>query len=365
MSFFHLRTLPGYSWPALPNAALSQIWVAYLELDRSQWLQPEDLERRQLAQLRTLLSHAAAHVPYYRRVLAEAGITPASIHTSADFRKLPLLSRATCQARQADLVATTLPAGTVATASASTLGTSGTPLQVRKTNIVNLWWCACFLRDLEWCGVDPSGILAAIRPTGKTGDELKRACAGVILPCWLSSLQALIETGPCYTMDIQQDPSRQLEWLRQVAPDYLLSHAGNLDVLAGLVKAQGKAWPALRAIQSIAEPLTETMRGRIESAFGVPVKNTYSCCEGGYLASPCPGGSGLHVHAENILLEVLDKSGRPCGTGETGRVYLTTLHNFQMPLIRYELGDEATLGPERCPCGRGLSLLASVQGKRQ
>jgi len=365
MSFFHLRTLPGYSWPALPNAALSQIWVAYLELSRSQWLPPDEIEKRQLDQVRTLLTHAAALVPYYRRALAEAGITPASIQTIVDFRKLPTLSRVTCQAQQADLVATTLPAGTVATGIAATSGASGVPLQVRKTNIVNLWWCACYLRDLEWCGIDPTGILAVIRPTGKTGDELKRACAGVILPCWLSSLQALIETGPCYTMDIQQDSSRQLEWLRQVAPDYLLSHAGNLDVLAGLMEAQGKAWPALRAIQSVAEPLTDRACKRIEAAFGVPVKNTYSCCEGGYLASPCPAGTGLHVHAENILLEVLDENGRPCRPGESGRVYITTLHNFLMPLIRYELGDEATPGPEQCPCGRGLPLLANVEGKRQ
>jgi phenylacetate-coenzyme A ligase PaaK-like adenylate-forming protein len=101
MSFFHLRTLPGYSWPALPDASLSQVWVAYQELGRGQWLAPEEIERRQLEQVRTLLTHALAQVPYYRRTLAEAGISPAAVQTPAGFRRVPPLSRSDCQAHQA------------------------------------------------------------------------------------------------------------------------------------------------------------------------------------------------------------------------------------------------------------------------
>jgi phenylacetate-CoA ligase len=121
--------------------------------------------------------------------------------------------------------------------------------------------------------------------------------------------------------------------------------------------------PSLRAIEAFAEPLEESVRRHIEAAFGVPVKDLYSCGEAGYLASQCPEGHGLHVHAENVLLEVLDDAGRPCRPGQTGRVVLTALHNFLTPLVRYDILDEATLGPERCPCGRGLPLLARVGGK--
>jgi phenylacetate-CoA ligase len=45
-------------------------------------------------------------------------------------------------------------------------------------------------------------------------------------------------------------------------------------------------------------------------------------------------------------------------------VYVTHLHNFRGPFLRYELGDLATVGPGSCACGRGLPLLARVQGKR-
>src|SRR5262249_57510260 len=68
------------------------------------------------------------------------------------------------------------------------------------------------------------------------------------------------------------------------------------------------------------------------------------------------------VQSENLLLEVLDERGRPCGPGETGRVVVTTLHNFAMPLIRYAIGDYATVGPP-CPCGRGLPVLTRIMGR--
>jgi phenylacetate-CoA ligase len=68
------------------------------------------------------------------------------------------------------------------------------------------------------------------------------------------------------------------------------------------------------------------------------------------------------VHSEGVLLEVLDDDGRACAPGVTGRVVITVLHNFAMPLIRYELGDYATLG-EACPCGRGLPVLQHIAGR--
>jgi phenylacetate-CoA ligase len=363
MSFFKLRTLPGYTWPPLADNAIAQVWVAYLELERTQWLDPAEIERRQLLQLRSLLAHAITQVPYYREVLPQAGIVPGAIQTIDAFRRIPLLSRRTYQEKAAAFESRSVPPGTVATGSRQTSGSSGTPITVLQTNLVHLWWCAFFLRDLAWAGVDPTGELAIIRSTGFKGDRLQRFLQGESHPNWLAELAPLLVTGPAHSMDIQQDQRRQLQWLRRIAPNYLLSYPGNLEALAHLVAREGRL-ESLKVIQAISETLTEEAQAAIEAAFGVPVKNTYSCAETGYLASPCPAGHGLHVHAENVLLEVLDEAGQPCRPGETGKVYVTHLNNYRAPLLRYDLGDEATLGKASCPCGRGLPLLARVQGKR-
>jgi phenylacetate-CoA ligase len=120
----------------------------------------------------------------------------------------------------------------------------------------------------------------------------------------------------------------------------------------------------LEAIQTIGEPLTDDVRQRIETAFGAPTRNLYSATEFGSIASPCPTGSGLHVHSESVLAEVLDGADQPCQPGTTGRLVLTSLTNFITPFIRYEILDEATLAIGPCPCGRGLPLWTRVDGRR-
>jgi phenylacetate-CoA ligase len=363
-AFFQLRSIGGATWPPLPNSDASQAWSAYLTLDRTQWCTPGELETLQLSQLRTLLLHCYREVPYYRRLLAEIGFPKRPIETFDDFRRLPLLTRELYQANFADIQARGLPPDMKAMGTSFTSGTNGVPLQVLNTDRVGFWWRAFFLRDLEWSGMDPRGRLAAIRLSAMSKEALPSALEGRSYPSWRDGLDALIDTGPSFVMDIRQDPRRQLAWLQRIRPDYLLTMPSNLELLAPLLEERHSRLDGLRAIQSYAEPLPDTTRERVERAFGVPVKNLYSTSEAGYIASPCPEGPGLHVHSENVITEVLDAAGQPCRPGETGRLVFTTLHNFLAPFIRYEILDDVTLAPEACPCGRGLPLWSRVDGRR-
>jgi phenylacetate-CoA ligase len=61
-------------------------------------------------------------------------------------------------------------------------------------------------------------------------------------------------------------------------------------------------------------------------------------------------------------VEILDDQDAPCPPGRVGRVVVTVLHNFAMPLVRYDIGDFAEVGGP-CPCGRGLPALNRVIGR--
>jgi phenylacetate-CoA ligase len=365
MDFFRLRSLPTAAWPALPTPDIAPVWATYRELNRTQWLSPADIEDGQLRQLRTLVAHCAEQVPYYRKLLADSCMSAASIRTLDDYRRLPLLTRELYQTHFADLQTRALPDGMVAAGGGFTSGTNGVPIKVLKTNHDALWWNAFFLRDLEWCGLDPRGRVATIRLLAMNAADLPRALEGVSFPAWSQLCGMLLESGPAFAMDVRQDPRRQLAWLRKIGPDYLISLPSNLDFLAGLVRESGERLPTLRAIQSVGESLSADQHERIEAGFGASLKNTYSSTEAGYGASPCPAGHGLHVHAENILAEVLDANDRPCKPGETGRLVFTSLHNFITPLLRYDILDDVTLAAGPCPCGRGLPLWTKVEGRRQ
>src|SRR5262249_30573047 len=145
---------------------------------------------------RALLENAAAQVPYYRRLFAERGIKPQAIRTMADFRRVPLLERSTCQEQGAAMVADSLPEGTVATGRAFTSGSTGLPVTVLQTNVVNLIWQGLYLRDAEWCGFDQRGSLAVIRSTLATGEQLARYLTGVVGPFWNRAFADVINTGP-------------------------------------------------------------------------------------------------------------------------------------------------------------------------
>jgi phenylacetate-CoA ligase len=357
------RTLTGASWPGLTTGGNAQILALYQRLRETEWLDPDEIVQGQLQQLRTLIAHASAHVPFYRETYGRAGIAAADIRTMADVRRLPLLDKAHFRAARDAFTPEKLPAYMGEIALKTTSGTTGIPIAVGQTMVNSLWWLAFYLRDLDWCGIDARLTRATIKPFVKPGVDDPQLLAGLAFPNWNGRLDKLIETGRAFRMDIQRDPKGQLAWLRKIAPAYLMSYPSNLVVLADEIARGDAGVPGLASIQIMGEALSTAQRARIEQQFGVPVHNLYSCVEAGYLASPCPEGHGLHVHAENVILEVLGDDDRPCAPGESGRVVVTPLQGFASPMIRYELGDRVAVGAARCPCGRGLPLLTEVEGK--
>jgi phenylacetate-CoA ligase len=365
MPNFQLRSVPGQVWPPIPQSEIAQCWAAYQALEQSQWLPASELVAGQLAQVRGLLAHCREHVPYYARYMTELRLRPEEIRTLDDFRRLPLLNRNVYRQQYESFHATQLPQGTTKGNELSTSGSSGIPVKVMQTNIVRLWWIALNLRDMDWCGIDPTLRLAVIRYMFAGGERGAKFREGVDTDNWHPILHRVIQTGRSSVMDVHADPRRQLEWLFRRDPHFLLSYPSNLEFLAGLLHEQNARLPSLRCIQSISETLHEETRALIESRFGVHVKDTYSCSEAGCIASPCPEGHGYHVHSESVLFELLNDAGEPCVPGQEGRVVLTTLQNFLTPLIRYDIMDRAVLGNGPCPCGRGLPWLIRVSGKER
>src|SRR5438132_13912668 len=73
------------------------------ELERSQWLSPELLAEYQFGRLRSLVEFAYAHVPYYRAILDDHGLTPQRLQSPHDLRDFPFLTREIIRTRFDDL----------------------------------------------------------------------------------------------------------------------------------------------------------------------------------------------------------------------------------------------------------------------
>ena len=313
---------------------------------QSQWLPPEVLRERQLQQLAPVLRHAHETVPFYRQRFAAARFDPRSGFASAAFFRLPLLTRADIQSAGDALATKQLPPDHGKSLIFGSSGSTGEPIKVLGSEVTHFFGSALTLRDHLWHRRDLSGKLAAIRTMVESAT----------MQGWGPATDAVYSTGPSAMLSISNDIGVQLAWLVEQNPDYLLSHPSNVLALARRCLETGTRIENLREVRTFGETLPPDLRNMCRRAWGVPVTDVYSAEEVSTIALQCPEHEHYHVQAENLLVEIIDAEGLPCAPGQVGRVVITTLHNFVMPLIRYANGDYAEVG-EPCPCGRGLPVL--------
>ena len=346
-------SLPGAVWPAIPGQESAGLLALQFQLEQSQWLAPQRLRELQFRQLEALLRHAHDTVPYHRerwRGLYDPGRALAP----DGYSRVPLMNRRDIQSQGEKLLSQRVPAEHGRVMKGETSGSTGSPITFYSTDLSQFYWNGCTLRDHFWHRRDFSGKLAVIR----------KGVPQATLPSWGLPMELVFQTGPGATLDLGADIDTQLEWLQREQPDYLLSYPSNIAELARCSIEQGIRLARLREVRAIGEAMAPQTRKLCREAWDVPLTDAYSSQEAGYLALQCPGHEHYHVQSESVMLEILDEQGAACAPGETGRVVLTTLHNFAMPLIRYEIGDYAEAGAP-CPCGRGLPVITRILGRQR
>ena len=353
--------IEGVVWPAVPDQRGSAILAILFQLEQSQWWRPDELLGWQFNQLGLLVAHARRTVPFYRERFGLTGIEPDGPLSLDDWRQIPLLTRSEIQAAGEALLSQQVPSSHGNLSDIFTSGSTGKPIRARRTQLSQLFWSAFTIRDHLWHRRDMSGTLAAIRESGK-GKALYPK--GAVAPNWGRSSSQVFNTGPCVSLNILCPIEQQIEWLQRQDPDFLLTHPSMAHELARRCLTDGIKLARLRQVQTISEILMPATREICHEAWGAPVVDMYTAREAGYLALQCPEHEHYHVQAEGAFVEILDKDGRACEPGEIGRVVVTPLHNFAMPLIRYDIGDYAEVG-EPCPCGRQLPTLRRILGRAQ
>ena len=139
--------IAGICWPGIPSDPGAHLAALLFQLDRSQWLPAEQLRECQLEQLRTLLRHAKATVPYYARTLCELDVDRLDW---AAFHALPTLSRKDLQANFDVLKSSTLPPGHGRVVQGQSSGSTGMPVRFLQTEAAQLFWNALTLREHLW-----------------------------------------------------------------------------------------------------------------------------------------------------------------------------------------------------------------------
>ncbi|MFO1023954.1 MAG: hypothetical protein U1E70_02120 [Acetobacteraceae bacterium] len=357
----------GITWPAPVAGLASELLAVLYQYEQSQWWPSARLQDMQFSQLGNLVRHAAENVPFYRDRFRAARLDPNRPLTAKSWGRLSALTRQEVQRHEAELKARTYPKDHGPTAVAASGGSTGQPVRVTKTGIDAIFWNANQVRGERWHRDKPDGHILRIRGNNPpTANEAERAAVmsaqGLRYPEWGPPCSLLWKTGPITLIDGYRPAASQADVIRRVRPDYLSIYPASLRLLIAHCRTAGTRFPSLRSIWTLSEVVDDALRDACQEVLGVPIVHDYSAAETGYIALQCPEHRHFHVMSETILVEVVDDAGEPCAAGETGRVLVTPLHNFAMPLLRYEIGDRATVGPP-CPCGRGLPVLSAVVGR--
>ena len=318
-----------------------------------------ELQTYQLRAAKALIEHCREYNDWYADRLADIDLSSEQ-ELLQTWRRLPLLTREDLQNNREAMRSKYLPENHGETKLSVTSGSTGKPVGVWRSDLNGLYWNAITMRDHIWHNRDFFGRLAAVRFVAS--DSSAYSPDGQEFSSWGVPVDMLGQSGPAALLPIDIPVNKQLHWLERQSPKYLLSYPSNLRALADKAEANGSSFPSLEQIRTVSEALDDETRARIESVFKAPVVDAYSSEEVGYIALQCPEHNHYHIQAESVWVEILNEHGRPCKPGETGRIIVTDLHNYAMPIIRYDIGDYAQLG-DTCDCGRGLPVIKRILGR--
>lgn len=323
------------------------------ELERQQWLPPEQIQNLQFRKLQRLLDHCARNVPYYQRLFRAHDFDPARVRSLEDLAQLPPLTKVDLQAHKRDLMAVNMPPQEFLPNRSG--GSSGEVTQFFLDRRCLDYARAAQYRYYYWLGFRFGDRQALVwgSPTdlSQTRRVVRRVRSYLLNKMWLDANQLTDASIDAY-----------LSELIRFQPRLVVGYATGLWCLAEYLLVRGLRLASLLGVVSTAEVLPEPKRDVIEKGFGVKVYDRYGCGEMKDIAQQCGHSPHSHVNADNVLVEFLQDD-RPVPCGIVGEVVATNLNNYAMPLLRYRLGDLGHAVEEQCPCGRGLPLMSVLSGR--
>lgn len=321
-------------------------------LERSQWWSREQLDQHRVRSLGELLTHAGTRVPYYRSLFASTGFDATRVRSLDALQRLPLLTKSIIRANVDGLISE----------AASNLkryntgGSSGEPLifymgKARISHDVAAKW-----RATRWWGVDigdPEIVVWGSPIELGAQDHLRglrdRLLRTKLLPAFEMSAAKL---------------DRFVAEIRAMRPRMIFGYPSALAHIARHAESRGQRMDDLgiKVAFVTSERLYDYQRAQIAATFGAGVANGYGGRDAGFIAHECPEG-GMHISAEDIIVEIVDSAGKTLPAGESGEIVVTHLATHDFPFIRYRTGDIGIIDDRMCGCGRGLPLLKEIQGR--
>lgn len=314
---------------------------------------PEDLRAHQLRGLQWTVRHAFEGSPVYRAKLEAAGITPDSIHSLDDLRRLPLTTTQ-------DLTdgypfpLRSVPFEQIVRVHASS-GTTGKRKVLCYTQKDLDDWTDMFARCYQSVGITP----------------LDRVQIAVGYGVWTAGMGFQLGAEKAGALAVPIGPGNidmHIQFLVDFQSTVFCSTASMALLMAEEINRRGlRDKIGVRKIIYGSERSSRSMRKKISDLFGgAELFDITGLTElyGPGAGIECIDHDCIHYWGDYYLLEILDpETLEPLPDGEWGEMVVTTLRKEASPLIRYRTRDITRIIPGPCTCGSVMPRHSRIKGR--
>lgn len=306
--------------------------------------------------LKKLLLHAYKHVPFYHRILKDTGVINGGAVVLSNFENTPILTKEILNKHNEELISNDYK--TRKWHYNYSGGSTGEPTKFIQDKHYHRWFNATTKYYYQkMLGIDEINAEKIIL-WGSSRDVFK---GNIGLKAKIGNRLTNTTILNSFKMT-EGNMENYIKIINSVKPNLIRGYAGSLYELCRYSERKNMKMHKPKIIVSSAETLTNEMRQKVEDVFETKLYDFYGSRETASLAGECKSGL-MHIFEFNNHVEILDKQNKPVKEGKEGRIIVTNLHNYSMPFIRYEIGDIATRGPEKCTCGNILPTLKKINGR--
>ena len=324
----------------------------YLHKELETLTRPE-IEALQLERLQKTVRHCM-NSPFYKKRFEENGLTPDSIKSLDDLKKIPFTTKQDLRDNYPFGIASVPLEKAVRLHSSS--GTTGNPTVILHTQKDLDEWANAVARCLHMIGLRP-------------GDVFQNSSGYGMFTGGLGFQYGAERLGMLTVPAAAGNTKRQLKFITDfgtTALHAIPSYVTRMYEVMQEMDIDPRRDTKLKTLVIGAEPHSEEQRRRIEEMMGVKAYNSFGMSEmcGPGVAFECQEQNGLHIWEDYYIVEIIDpETLEPVPEGEVGELVLTTINREAMPLLRYRTRDLTRILPGECPCGRHHARLDRMKGR--
>ena len=314
----------------------------------------EQIEELTNSKLERLLLHAYDNVPYYSKILQECGVISNGKVVLDNFSQIPVLTKEIIRAQGSSLYSSDYKSRKPYENTSG--GSTGEPVRFIQDKEYDEWNIATKLYFNIILGKDLGQ--PEIKFWGSDRDIL---AGNLTVKDRLINLLYNRKFFNSYRLG-EREIRLLIDLNNRFKPVAYWAYMESALELSNYLACHELYFHPPKIVISTIGPLTEQVREKIESNMNCKVYNQYGSREVGAISCQCIKQRSMHTFPWWNYVEILDEQGMAVQNQE-GRVVVTTLHNYSMPLIRYDIGDVAVAGGWGCDCGRNSMLLKTVIGR--